>query len=89
MPINVIGRLQRRRLYFFFRLLACYDFFRVVPLFASDDVIDCFDLQITIDQLHVDFDVLQSVVTKWGSNLNRRQLVLQSRAGMAKWDNFY
>ena len=26
--------------------LACYDLFRVVPFFTSNDVIECFDLEI-------------------------------------------
>lgn len=62
-----------------------------LPFFHLQACIECFDLPITINnynyynQLHVAFDVLQSVITKWGSNPNSRQLVLQSRAGITKW----
>ena len=79
MPINAIDN-PKERGFTFFHLQAC---------------IECFDLPITINnynyynQLHVAFDVLQSVITKWGSNPNSRQLVLQSRAGITKWGHYY
>ena len=53
--INVIARLQRRRFFIFsldwscsgtFQTFpACFGLFPVAPLFTSDEVTECFDLQ--------------------------------------------
>ena len=60
--------------------------FQVVRLIISDCVTEYFDLQITINQLHVDFVAKGvSVIIKWD-----RFFELQSGAsGITKRDNFY
>ena len=86
----------------FLRLLACCGFFQIVPLFTSDDVVECFGLQIYYKSASCRFynkvGQLWSITKKCKCyykvgelflHYKTWQLVLRSRAGITKWDNFY
>ena len=74
-------------------VLACYSFLWFVPLFTSDDVTECFDLQIYYKSTLCRFSyklgqaLLQSVVAFLYYKLGK--VVLQSSTVITKWDDFY
>ena len=87
MSISIISHPQRRSLFLISEkvVLACYDLFRAAPLFTSEDMTECFGLQL---QSGVTFFTRWYSITKRGNYykvIQYRRQVRETNAGNRFW----